>query len=157
MGEPWSAVPDLILEVEEQCRKRLARLAAYGMCFFSIVLVLAVVIAPNFIRTGCRGPLTACKSNLKNMATALEMYAYDFRGEYPERLDQLVPTYMKTLPTCPEAGEVTYTYRCVGRGKRANFSMECSGSHHAKQYSAFEGSPLNYPRYHSARGLADHP
>jgi len=42
--------------------------------------------------------LTAMKSNLKNIGTALEMYSSDHKGRYPEKLDYLTPDYLKTLP-----------------------------------------------------------
>lgn len=35
------------------------------------------------MRNPPRGSLTSCKSNLKNIATALEMYPSDFGGRYP--------------------------------------------------------------------------
>ncbi len=62
------------------------------------------------MRKPTRGSLTSCKSNLKNIATALEMYASDFGGRYPPGLEQLtVGNYLKLVPTCPSAGKMTYT------------------------------------------------
>lgn len=40
----------------------------------------------------------ACHANLKNLGTALEMYATDFSGQYPMTLQQLAPEYLKQLP-----------------------------------------------------------
>ncbi|MHC9542416.1 MAG: hypothetical protein AB9903_23135 [Vulcanimicrobiota bacterium] len=55
--------------------------------------------------------LTTMKSNLKNMGTALEMYSADHKGLYPEKLEQLTPDYLKTLPSITyniEAGKEKY-------------------------------------------------
>jgi len=41
------------------------------------------VFGPNIPRARVQGKLYTCESNLKNIATALEMYAEDFEGYYP--------------------------------------------------------------------------
>ncbi len=69
----------------------------------------AILVIPQFIRPRNSGQLTACKSNLKNFGTALEMYAYDHAGRYPSSATQLTPNYLKTLPKCPTAGRDTYS------------------------------------------------
>lgn len=45
--------------------------------------------------------LLAAENSLKNMATALEMYAVDHGGQYPENLDALRVVYLKLIPTPP--------------------------------------------------------
>ncbi len=68
-----------------------------------IVLWVGVVFAGGL---AFRGPLTitdscsACKSKLKNIGTALEMYATDHGGQYPDSLELLTPVYLTQLPTC---------------------------------------------------------
>lgn len=62
------------------------------------------------------GQWTACRTNLKNLASALEMYSTDYSGQYPESLERLLAgNYLKTLPTCPAAGHMTYTDYQVSR------------------------------------------
>lgn len=43
------------------------------------------------IRLRSEGQLTACQSNLKNLATALEMYASDNKDLYPRKLGDVLP------------------------------------------------------------------
>lgn len=45
----------------------------------------------------------ACRENLTNIGTALEMYSVDFRT-YPESMEPLTPNYLPTVPVCPTGG-----------------------------------------------------
>lgn len=129
----------------------------------AIVVFLFGTLVPNFLRAKARGQLTACKSNLKNLATALEMYASDNKGHYPQTLDGLIPSrYLRQIPTCPSnhswghslsAGH-DYTYEV--NAKPANFSMVCQGDH-ADAYRGFNADPHGFPQYDSTAGLLDHP
>ena len=53
------------------------------MIVIAIIAILAAILVPNFIRARAQGQLTACKSNLKNIGTAMEMYSTDWSGKYP--------------------------------------------------------------------------
>lgn len=88
----------------------------------------------------------SCESNLKNLATALEMYAADNHGSYPTELSVLVQQhYLKTMPTCPVAGTDTYKdYEALNRGWQHDYSVVCVGNNHGR---------VNFPRYNSAGGL----
>ncbi|MBI3928394.1 MAG: hypothetical protein HY319_22825 [Armatimonadetes bacterium] len=116
-----------------------------------ILVVLAAILVPNFIRARARGQLTACKSNLKNIGIALDMYSTDNGGYYPWRLTELTPEYLKTIPTCPRAGSDTYgdTYR---RSRLNLYTVCCGGGNH-------EGAGIvgDYPLYSSAQGLVERP
>ncbi len=89
-----------------------------------------------------------CCSNLKNIGTALEMYSTDYAGKYPAKLQQLVPNYLRLIPTCPAAGKDTYSasYQVSKDGK--NYSFYCKGHYHKS-----EGAPENDPSYNSQTGL----
>ena len=50
------------------------------MIVIAIIAILAAILVPNFIRARAQGQLTACKSNLKNIGTAMEMYSTDWSG-----------------------------------------------------------------------------
>ena len=106
---------------------------------------------------GCQGQLTACKSNCKNLATALEMYSSDNGGKYPTDLRLLIEgNYLKLIPTCPSAGYATYTdYRYSQ--KPDSFSFSCVGNNHARHYQGFSTSSDNFPQYNAEFGLLDHP
>ena len=120
--------------------------------------LLAFIVTPNFMRARARGSMTSCKSNCKNTATALEMYATDNHGLYPRYLPDLVPgNYLKQIPTCPAAGNDTYSasYQVSIDGKA--FSFVCTGNNHAKSYAGFKRPSDNFPQYNSRDGLIDHP
>jgi len=90
-------------------------------------------------------PVARCMQNLKNLATALQMYAADHNGRYPETLKQLQPDgYMRDLPLCLDKD--TYGYQ-VKTGPDW-FRLNCPGGNHAK-----DGSPKDFPRYDSQKGL----
>ena len=111
---------------------------------------LAAIASPNFTRARGRGQLTACKSNEKNIATALEMWSSDNGGRYPERLSQLQPGYLKTVPTCPAGGADTYSGSYTKSALPDKFNFCCQGAHHAEV-------PANYPQYQSDIGLIERP
>ena len=102
--------------------------------------------------------MTACKSNLKNIGTALEMYATDYEGKYPKNLDQLKPNYLKTIPQCYAAGEVTYKAefgpKAPGNSKQFEdyFLLRCDGENHSDVNVAG-----GYPRFDSEVGLIERP
>ena len=117
----------------------------------------ALILLPAFLPVRSSGQLTACKSNCKNLATALEMYAEDNAGLYPDSLDKLIPgNYLRMIPTCPAAGEVTYKDYRVSH-KRNNFRFSCVGNNHARAYTGFDKACDNYPAYSAQIGLVDHP
>lgn len=118
--------------------------------------LMTAIILPNFQKCHCGSPLTGCKSNLKNIATALEMYASDHDGHYPVRLGQLTPVYLKTIPTCPAAGRMTYINYHASQ-KPDNFHVACVGDNHAKSYAHYGKSSYNFPRYRAEDGLIEHP
>ena len=106
-------------------------LTALALC-----AIVAALLVPNFIRARSRGSLTACKSNLKNLGTACEMYFTD-HDEYPKSASLLTPNYLQTIPECPEAQTDTYSqsydiswieadqFRCPSHPKR-NQGHPCS-------------------------------
>lgn len=110
------------------------------------------------MRARAQGQLTACKSSLKNIGTAMEMYSEEHDGKYPEEagLAALVPKYLKTLPECPAAQQMSYTsvFGPKAEGNQEHFEnfyqVQCSGHHH-KAVSVDE----NYPKYNGVVGLIE--
>lgn len=108
------------------------------------------------MRARAQGQLTACKSNLKNIGTALEMYATDFEGRYPPSLSLLTPNYLKTLPECPSAATTSYIMesglKAPGNEKKKKEfrHLECRGEHHKPV-----GLSAGYPRYNTVEGLIE--
>lgn len=122
-------------------------------CFLagSILTVLLAILLPGFIRPAGHGQLTACKSNLKNIGTAVEMYASDNEWVYPHKLSDLLPgNYMKAIPTCPACGQDSYSGTYQAQGKE--FTFCCRGDNHAK---ALPGpATMNLPAYSGTKGLS---
>jgi hypothetical protein len=96
-------------------------------------------LAKIFDKAKAQGQFTACTSNLKNLGTALEMYSTDYKGKYPpvdSGLSLLTPNYLKTIPACPAAGKVTYSYTggpdaaLNGPGYQDYMELRCVGSNH---------------------------
>ena len=110
------------------------------------------ILVPNFIKARGQGQLTACKSNEKNIATALEMYASDNVGRYPGDLKPLMSgNYLRSIPTCPAAGKDTYSESYQVHATPDMFSFYCSGHNHGDLL------PAGYPQYNAEMGLIDRP
>lgn len=102
--------------------------------------------------------LLQCKSNLKSLAIAAEMYSTDWSGHYPPPekggLSLLTPNYLKTLPLCPSAGTMTYQYaggpqqELNGQHYQDYYIIRCLGNHHAAA-----GSAGDFPAYDGQVGL----
>lgn len=98
-----------------------------------------------FVEAQEQGVLTACKSNLKNLAVSLEMYAVDHKGIYPPELKALIPTYLEKLPKCPSCDKMTYKYKRAGE---TSFVVYCEGKHH-------KAENVTGPAYGGNSGLVD--
>jgi len=135
----------------------LVLLLLLGAGLFVVVPILAAIIVPNFIRARAQGQVTACKSNLKNIGTALEMWSTDNAGKFPESLNKLAPSYLKRIPTCPSCGDDTYSqgfqsYNAPPKpgqtyGDNA-YTVVCTGKNHLGV-----GLSENFPQYTSTQGL----
>lgn len=136
------------------------------------VSVVAALIVPGFVRAPQQGQLTACKSNLKNLGTALEMYSADAlksryksqqtkRGEqqtgpnsidttsqFPPSLSGLTPDYLKVVPTCPSVGTDTYSKGYQRSASADAYTVFCSGGAHSKAATG-----PGYPQYTWTQGL----
>lgn len=135
--------------------------SGWALGFMHLCAALAGFVVPASLTTCCKcghyqGPLTACKSNCKNIATALEMYSSDNHGHYPATLENLTRGhYLKVIPTCPATRRATYVYH---RSSEADiFRFACAGNNHARAYTGFTTSSNNFPRYNPEIGLIDHP
>lgn len=104
-------------------------------------------VKQSFAKARAHGQLTACKSNLKNIATALEMYAVDTDGEYPENLSGLTPDYLIRIPECPASGASPYSYKLLQ--DPFSYQIQCTGSHESI------GVEKGLPAYNSHEGLIE--
>ena len=118
------------------------------MIVIAIISILASILVPNFLRARSQGQVTACRSNLKNLGVALEMYSIDYNARYPDDMAKLVPNYLRNLPTCPSAGVDTYSASYVVSVLPDAYTVFCLGSNHVAV-----GMGNNQPCYTSSSGL----
>ena len=84
-----------------------------------VVLIIGILLAiaiPNFVTARDSSRARACVANLKQIDSAKQQYVMDqkqsstyiFSATYSgTTANELVPTYIRTFPSCPAAG--TYT------------------------------------------------
>ncbi len=128
-----------------------------GILLSGLLVLGGVMLAPSLFRA--RPPYASnCKSNLKNLGAAMEVYAADWSGHYPPLgKTQLAPNYLKTLPECPAAGTDTYQVELgpsatYNTGAREDYYLfYCEGEHHLPV-----SVPANYPQYSAIVGLIEH-
>jgi serine/threonine protein kinase len=103
----------------------------------------------------------SCTSNLFEISMALEAYARDHNGDYPPKLENLVPKYLKSIPTCPSAGRDTYSRSYLvreaednssgkkTRGKsKSSYLIYCRGDYHKEA-----GVDQDRPRLEKGKGI----
>lgn len=113
-------------------QQRLAVALILGLLFGGTVLLV-----PNFLMARAQGRLTACRSNLKNIALALEMYASDNEGSYPPSLALLTRgNYLKAIPGCYGEDEDAAPVDSYSEGYQVigpkSFQLCCKGLRHPK-------------------------
>ena len=155
--EPFEHLPALLavtaaltLMVHHE-KAQLPAPSSLGWSLLAGFLVLVLIKPGCMLRGGEQSRLCACKSNLKNVATGLELYAGDWAGQYPPELGYITPNYLKFLPTCPAAGKDTYSHSY--RVHAEQYTVMCRGCYH---HGAAIDTP-NYPRYTALEGLLEHP
>lgn len=140
---------------EQGLHYRSQGVASTGQFLAGFVFGAVVYIPGNIAESRSQGHLTACKSNLKNIATALEMWSTDNDGKYPDSLAELTPNYLRFIPSCPAAKADTYstTYRKFQREGQdyGAYEVYCKGHYHAEA-----GLDEDYPRYNGYDGLVEY-
>lgn len=118
------------------------------MIVIAIIGLLAALIIPNFSKARSQSKFSACKTNIKNIATAIEMYSVAEDAMYPINLGKIITAdYIPQEPFCPEK-QTSYRYGrtsspCVG------YSIWCAGNNHYTMLM-YTG-----PGYGSVSGLKD--
>ena len=102
-----------------------------------VSLALLAMLFPSGIRNRADGPHTACRSNLKNIASAIDNFA-DQHNRQPTELESLTPDYLRTLPTCPAVGRMTYTLST----SPGSYRISCQGRNHPKIYPEQDNAPF---------------
>ncbi len=123
-----------------------------------LITVLAFILLPSYLHRRAAGQLAACKSNQAGVAKVLEVYCVENSGNYPDSLEKLVqPNYLRTIPTCPAAGKMTFLdYRT--QTQPASYSFGCCGNNHWLALVRFDKPNVSgFPRHHSELGLIERP
>ncbi|MCD4786251.1 MAG: ankyrin repeat domain-containing protein [Candidatus Eremiobacteraeota bacterium] len=113
-----------------------------------VILVIPLYVIPSYLNARDSGQFTECQSNLKNIGTALEMYAHDNQGYYPPDFSYLSPKYLKSIPVCKAAKRDTYSGSYQVSSDAETFTVYCKGHHHS-----WAVREPNYPQYSSLYGL----
>lgn len=115
-------------------------------------MALGLALA-RFVHPKSSGQLTACKSNLKNTATACEMYATDNHGTCPAKLEALTPNDLRKIPECPRNtdpyGYARSAYAPDVPSSVDAYTIVCKGLNHSEA-GVHEA---NYPQFSSYAGL----
>lgn len=82
----------------------------------------------EFFRT--QDNYSGCYRNMCKIDEALKAYARDHKGNYPGRLEELVPGYLEEIPSCPQAVRDTYSDSYGAVGAPAMYFFACSGHNH---------------------------
>jgi type II secretion system protein G len=111
------------------------------MIVVAIIAILAGILIPNFVNARSQAQTAACESNLRAIATALELYYAD-NQVYPTASGAAVqPTlltangiaYLNNTPKDPAAqtGTATYSLTTVNAsaGSAGGYTIVCPGVH----------------------------
>lgn len=89
-----------------------------------IIGLLTVMAVPVFLNATVNTKLKTCQGNLRTLDGAIQNYAAD-KQVYPTSLNDLVPGYVKAVPTDPFGG----AYSFVGASSTAPPHAVCSIGH----------------------------
>ena len=134
-------------EANDSKAKTLRLFGGIGCLLGSVLVVWMLWANYSFAKMGRdKGLIVDCYHNIEKVAGALQDYAKDHRGVYPDSLHRLTGgpgqrSYLKQLPTCPAAQRNTFqNYRVSG----SSVSFGCCFPHaHADCY------PVDFLTYRS--------
>jgi len=130
------------------------------MIVVAIIAILVSILVPNFVRARAQAQTSACESNLKEIATAIELYQTD-NDHYPDGgtvnsdNDELQP-YLKQTPVDPVAGPgVYYTFTVDNPDTAtAEYTIVCPGSHDPGTLQNISpGTKFTHIKYSSSAGF----
>lgn len=105
------------------------------MIVVAIIAILVGILVPNFMRARAQAQTAACEANLKEIATALELYETD-NDHYPtsgsvDPSNTELQAYLKQTPVDPVAGPGVYYSFTVTNPDTATaaYTIVCPGSH----------------------------
>ena len=133
------------------------------MIVVAIIAILVAILVPNFMRARAQAQTAACEANLKEIATALELYQTDHE-QYPNvtaatnvtNAEPNIGPYLRQTPIDPVAPGGNYTYQVSNPGSgTAAYTITCPGSHDPATLTAIGGTASKAGiQYTSANGFA---
>ncbi len=138
------------------------------MVVVAIIAILVALLVPNFVRARAQAQTAACEANLKEIATALELYDTDNQS-YPnfngtalgQSADPSFSQYLQQIPVDPAAGPGKYysvTVNAASASGPATYSITCPGVHDpATLQNVNSGTSDTHIRYDSRNGLSTAP
>ncbi|HTX60390.1 MAG TPA: prepilin-type N-terminal cleavage/methylation domain-containing protein [Verrucomicrobiae bacterium] len=131
------------------------------MIVVAIIAILVSILVPNFVRARAQAQTAACEANLKEIATALELYETD-NDHYPGS-ESVSPSatdlgpYLKQTPVDPAAGPGYYYSFTVTDPdtSTATYTIVCPGSHDpGTLQNITPDTTLTHIQYSSTSGFA---
>ena len=112
------------------------------MIVVAIIAILAGILIPNFVNARAQAQTAACESNLRQIATALELYYADnqqypaaasFTNVTPSLLTSNGVVYLSNTPKDPAALDQTKDYQMQTTAQSgttpATYTIQCPGTH----------------------------
>jgi type II secretion system protein G len=118
------------------------------MIVVAIIAILVAILVPNFMRARAQAQTAACEGNLKEIATALELYQTDHEA-YPDApsptnvtlTDTNLGQYVRQTPIDPVNPTGLYQYQVANyQSGNASYTIICPGSHDPATLTAIGGS-----------------
>jgi|GEM_PF-1157906 len=120
---------------------------AYIILVIAVAAYVSYVFFSNHMRAYQGALCTGCCANLKNFGSALDEYAKQNSGKYPDDLQKLVPIYIHEIPKCPAGKYSRYSkYEYVHSTEPEAYTVYCRGDFHTPMFNQ------NCPRYSSIEG-----
>ena len=109
------------------------------MIVVAIIAVLAGILIPNFVNARAQAQTAACQSNLRAIATALELYYADNQkyppsgNAVPDAIKAGSVFYLNNTPKDPASEDPTakYSFTAVDAtgGAPSSYTVTCPGTH----------------------------
>ena len=134
------------------------------MIVIAIIAILAAILVPNFANARKQAQFAACKGNLKNIGTGMEVF-YSIQNNYPEATGATgVESQLQSnkslgnMPWCPLTKDksVGNKYSCSYSTAydRQSYFIFCSGDTRVGSHNDGTGNVnKDYPQYSNHQGL----
>lgn len=94
---------------------------AKKLIYVLVVIVVVMLISSYREDRRIKESYSVCRTNLRELSSALEIYANYNDAYYPDSLDKLVPKYIKSIPTCPDSGTDSYSHPSYMSSKKQGY------------------------------------